>query len=86
MNIAGSRQINAPLSLIALSDDLSYRLNKISGDISDSKRLFTTVLPTKNSLLQLFSREKFINNRVIEPIEVNTISHIIFRAFYHIWR
>lgn len=86
INIGGPRQINAPFSLIPLSDDLSYRLNQISGDISDSKRLFTTVLPTKNSFLQLISKEKFINTRVYEPIEVNQTKSLTYITTCHILR
>ncbi|XP_055301390.1 condensin complex subunit 2-like isoform X2 [Sitodiplosis mosellana] len=69
MNIAREYHMNAPLNMISLPDDLTYRLNEISGDAADANRLFTTILPTKNALLQLFAKDKFFSTRVYDPLE-----------------
>lgn len=69
-NIVGKNQLNGPLSTVTLPDDLSYKLNKISGDAADANRLFTTNLATTNSTLLLSSNDKFFDNKEYEPLEV----------------
>lgn len=67
---ASKNQSNAPLNTINLPDDLSFKLNRISGDTGSSNRLFTIILTTKNGALQLNSNELFFNQSVNEPIQV----------------
>lgn len=53
-------QLNAPLKLMSMPDDLMAKLNSINDDTAASNRLFVTVLPTKDYSLQLNSGERFI--------------------------
>lgn len=70
-NISSSpSQLNAPLPLITLPDDLTSKLNFISSDAAASNRLFTTVLTTKQSSLRLNSGERFIESGVPVTVEV----------------
>lgn len=72
-NIASSlNQLNAPMALISLPDDLTSKLNFISNDAAASNRLFTTVLTTKQSTLRLNSGERFIESGVPVTVEVCT--------------
>lgn len=66
----GLQQMNAPLILLSLQDALTSKLNQINSDAAASNRLFTTILPTKQSRLQL-SNEKFIDLDTPEFIEVH---------------
>lgn len=60
-NVSGNlQQMNAPLQLIAVPDGLISKLNTINIDIAASNRLFSSVLPTKNSFIRLIGDEKFI--------------------------
>lgn len=86
-NIATSlNQLNGPLNLISLPDDLSTKLNFISSDTMASNRLFTTVLPTKQSSLRLNSNERFIDesNRS-DAVEVWYSEGAVARKFCCIW-
>lgn len=82
INIARAHQINGPLNVLPLADDLSYRLNKISGDTADTNRLFITILATEHSVLQLHANEKFFSNRVYERIVVSHASSHFPRIFF----
>ena len=82
MNVVGKQPLNGPSNCTSLPDDLTYRLNDISGDTADANRLFTNILPTKYSLLQLFAKDKFFDSRNYEPIEVkHTGNYTIFAHF-----
>lgn len=70
-NIASNRsQLDAPLSTITPPDDLTSKLNFLSGDAAASSRLFITVLTTKQSDLRLSSGERFIDLGVPVSVEV----------------
>lgn len=75
------RQLNAPLNLMSLPDDLTLKFNFISGDTGASNRLFITVLPTKNSTLQLNRGEKFIDPNIQDDILVVRNTRIYFNIF-----
>lgn len=62
--------MNGRLNVISVPDELLFKLNAISGDLESAARLFTAILPTKNSYLQIISGQKYIENSVPEPVEV----------------
>lgn len=74
-------QLNAPLTLISLPDDLTSKLNFISSDTAASSRLFTSVLTTKQSSLRLSSGERFIETGVPVSVEVR-ITHAMLHTTY----
>lgn len=83
-NIFGNQhQMNASLQLIAVPDGLISKLNTINIDIAASNRLFSSVLPTKDSSIRLIGDEKFIEIRDYAAVEVITILISIFRYLIH---
>lgn len=64
-------QLNAPIKPMLLPDDLTSKLNLINDDTAASNRLFTNVLSTKHSLLQLNICEKFIERSTNEIVRVS---------------
>lgn len=83
MNVVSKQQLNGSSNCAPLPDDLTYRLNEISGDTADANRMFTIILPTKHSHLQLFARDKFFDSRNYEPIEVK--HRINYTIIAHFW-
>lgn len=69
-----SNRLNAPLDQISLPDDLILVLNRISNDASSSNRLFTTVLSTKQSSIQLNSGEKLLDSNACDTVQVRATS------------
>lgn len=80
-----ANQLNAPLVLMPLPDDLTSKLNFISNDTAASNRLFTTVLVTKQSSLRLNRGEPFLEPSASVVLEVNTefflLKLLFFQAF-----
>lgn len=70
-NIVTASTLNAPLNQIQLPDDLIAKLNIINDDTAASSRLFTTVLSTENSFLQLNNRRPYIERNDGEILNVS---------------
>lgn len=62
--------MNGRLNVITVPDELLFQLNAISGDLESVSRLFITILPTKNSYLQIISGQNYIDSTIPEPVEV----------------
>lgn len=63
--------LNSPLNKISMPDELLFKLNSITDDFESVNRLFLTILPTKDSFLQILCRGPFLtDNGIPEPIEV----------------
>lgn len=69
--LADKQQMNAPLIHIFVPDNLSYKMNQLSGDMDASNRLFLSILPIKNSFLNINTNEPYIDDFVYENMKVN---------------
>lgn len=77
-NIVNSvQQLDGHLMCVQVPDCLLFQMNSISGDTGSSRRLFTSILSTKDSFLNLITTDKYIVNSTYEPIKVRNILKII---------
>lgn len=69
--LSSKQQMNAPLIHMFVPDNLSYKMNQLSGDMEASNRLFLSILPMKNSFLNINTNEPYIDDFEYEKIKVN---------------
>lgn len=74
--------MNAPLIHMFVPDNLSYKMNQLSGDMEASNRLFLSILPMKNSFLNINTNEPYIDDFEYENIKVNYGSNNMEKKYF----